>query len=120
MLKQTIKYIDFNDNERTEDFYFNLTKAEALELEVAYPGGLSGVLKEVIDSKDNRKILEIFKSIILKAFGEKSEDGKRFVKNQEIRESFAATEAYSELFMSMLDAEKAAIFINGITPKENK
>lgn len=120
MLKQTIKYIDFNDNERTEDFYFNLTKAEALELEIEYEGGLAKLLQELIDSKDNRRIIEIFKKIILKSYGEKSEDGKRFIKNQEIRESFAATEAYSELFMSMLDAEKAELFINGIVPKENK
>ena len=118
MLKKSITYVDFNDNERTEDFYFNLTKAEVMEIEVSNSGGLVKTMETLMVEKDSAKILTIFKDIILKAYGEKTLDGKRFVKNQEIRESFAATEAYSVLFMSMLNADTAAEFINGITPKE--
>ena len=121
MLKKTIKYTDFDGNERTEDFYFNITKAEALEIEMSTNGGLVKQLSTIVLEKDASKVLEIFKTIILKAYGEKSPDGKKFIKNQELREQFAATEAYSELFMELMDHEKATEFINGIIPKtENK
>jgi hypothetical protein len=118
MLKQTIKYTDFNDTEREEVFYFNLTKAEILEMEASHNNGLLKTVERLQLEKDNFKIIEVFKSIILKAYGEKSEDGKRFIKSKELSDSFAATEAYSELFISMLNAEKAVEFISGIIPKE--
>jgi hypothetical protein len=122
MLTKTITYTDYNGVERTENFLFNLTKAELMEREMASSGGLENILQEIIDSKDQEKITEAFKQIILRSYGEKSDDGKRFVKVKDghrLSEDFAQTEAYSELFMELsTDADKAAAFVNGIIPKE--
>lgn len=118
MLKKTISYTDYNGNERTEDFYFNLTKAEISEMELSVNGGLTEWIHQIINTKDNAEIVKIFKKIILSAYGEKSIDGKRFIKSDELSSAFAQTEAYSELFMELLsDENKAAAFINGIIPK---
>ena len=117
MLKKTVTYVDYNGIERTEDFYFNLSKAEITEMELSVEGGLSKMLEDVVNSKDNKQILAVFKEIILKAYGEKSVDGRRFVKSKELSEEFAQTEAYSELFIELaLDEKAAADFINGIMP----
>ena len=117
MLKKTVTYVDYNGVERTEDFYFNLSKAEITEMELSVEGGLSKMLEDVVNSKDNKQILSVFKEIILKAYGEKSADGRRFVKSKELSEEFAQTEAYSELFIELaLDEKAAADFINGIMP----
>lgn len=119
MLKKNIKYVDYNGVERKEDFYFNLSKAEVAEMEMSVDGGLSEMLQKIIDSKDNKTIIKIFKEIILKAYGEKSPDGKRFVKSKELSEGFAQTEAYSELFIELaLDAEAAAEFVKAILPHD--
>ena len=117
MLKKTISYTDYDGNQRTEDFYFNLNKAELTEMEMSYNGGLAKTIEKTVAVQDSKRIIEIFKDLILKAYGEKSPDGKRFMKNNEIRDSFAQTEAYSELFMELaMDANAAASFVNGITP----
>lgn len=117
MLKKTITYVDFDENERTEDFYFNLTKAEVAEMEMSTEGGMSNMLQKIVASKDAKRIIESFKDLILKSYGEKSPDGKRFVKNQELRDSFAQTEAYSLLFMELATNPTAASdFVNGIIP----
>lgn len=118
MLKKTIPYIDYNGNERTEDFYFNLTKAEIAEMEHSMDGGLSTFLEKIIAEKQEKPLVEMFKEIILKSYGEKSLDGKRFIKNQELRDAFSQTEAYSELFMELSsNADAAAAFVNGIIPQ---
>lgn len=118
MLKKTIKYTDYNGTERTEDFYFNLTKAEILEMEASAFGGLSSALTKIINSNDQPKIMSQFKYIVHKAYGEKSEDGRRFVKSDDLSTMFEQTPAYEELFMELLtDETKAAEFINGIMPK---
>lgn len=118
MLKKTITYTDYDGNERTEDFYFNLTKAEVAEMEMSYTGGMEKMLRKIVAEKDSKRIVEIFKDLILRSYGEKSADGKRFIKNQELRDAFAQTEAYSVLFMELAtDAEAAAAFVNGILPK---
>ena len=117
MLKKKIKYVDYDGNERTEDFYFNLNKAELTEMELSNDGGLVKTIEKIVAALDNKRIVEVFKDLILRAYGEKSPDGKRFIKNQEVRDSFAQTEAYSELFMELAtDADAAAAFVNGITP----
>lgn len=117
MLKKNIKYIDFDGNERTEDFYFNLTKAEVTEMEMSINGGLNKMLEKIVAEKDAKRIIEAFKDLILRSYGEKSPDGKRFIKNQELRDAFAATEAYSDLFMELAtNADSAAAFVNGIIP----
>lgn len=117
MLKKTVTYTDYNGVERTEDFYFNLSKAEVAEMELSVDGGLSQMLENIVKSKDNKQIISIFKNIVLKSYGEKSLDGKRFIKSDEIREAFAQTEAYSEIFIELaLNEQAAAEFINGILP----
>ena len=117
MLKKTVTYVDYNGMERTEDFYFNLSKAEVAEMELSVEGGFSKMLEEIVASKDNVKIVSLFKQMVLKAYGEKSADGRRFVKSEEISQAFAQTEAYSEIFMELaLNTDAAAAFVNGIMP----
>ena len=121
MLKKTITYTDYNGNERTEDFYFNLTKAEAMEMEMGTSGGLTETIKKIVAAQDSPSIIKIFKDFILKAYGEKSLDGKRFIKSKEISEAFSQTEAYSQLFMELAtNADAAAEFVNGIVPQDAK
>jgi hypothetical protein len=117
MLKKTVTYVDYNGVERTEDFYFNLTKAEVAEMEMSVEGGFSKMLEEIVASKDNVRIVSLFKQMVLKAYGEKSADGRRFVKSEEISKAFSETEAYSEIFMELaLNSDQAAAFVNGIMP----
>lgn len=119
MLAKQITYTDYNGTERTETFHFNLTEAEAVEMELSAVGGLSDTIQKIIDAKDVPSLIKIFKELILKAYGVKSPDGRRFIKNDEVREDFAQTEAYSKLFMELaFDADKAAEFVNGITPNK--
>jgi hypothetical protein len=119
MLKKNIKYVDYDGNDRAEDFYFNLNKAEVIELQLGTVGGLTKTLEKIVQEKDTSRIIEYFKTIILKAYGEKSADGRRFIKSQELRDAFEQTEAYSELFIELAsDAKMAAEFINGVLPKE--
>lgn len=117
MIKKTVTYVDYNGVERTEDFYFNLSKAEVAEMEMSVEGGFSKMLEEIVASKDNVKIVSLFKQMVLKAYGEKSADGRRFIKSEEISKAFSETEAYSEIFMSLaLNESEAAAFVNGIMP----
>ena len=119
MLKKTITYHDYNDVERTEDFYFNLSKAELLEMELGTSGVLAEMIRKIVAAQDAPSIIKVFKELVLKAYGEKSADGKRFIKSPEHSEAFAQTEAYSQLFMELATDEKqAAIFVNGIVPSE--
>lgn len=117
MLRKTIKYIDYNGNEREEDYLFNLSKAECMEMELSTNGGMEQMIKQIIAEKDNEKIVNLFKKIILKAYGIKSPDGKYFRKSPEISADFASTEAYSVLFMELsTDADAASKFINAVLP----
>lgn len=119
MLKQTRTYTDYNGVSRTEDFYFNLTQAEVTEMELSVDGGLSEMINRIIAAKDGKQIIAFFKDFVLRSYGEKSADGRRFIKNQELRDAFAQTEAYSDLFMELAtDAEKAAAFVNGVVPEQ--
>ena len=117
MLKKTIAYTDYNGVERKEDFYFNLSKAEIMEMELGTAGGFAEMIQKIIDAQDGPTIVKIFKDLVLKAYGEKSADGKRFIKSEEISKGFEQTEAYSNLFMELsTDAKAASDFINGIIP----
>lgn len=118
MLKKTITYTDYDGVQRTEDFYFNLSKAEIAEMELSTAGGLDKTINRIVAEQDGARIIALFKDLVLKSYGKKSDDGRRFIKNQELRDDFAQTEAYSDLFMELAtDADAAAAFVNGIVPK---
>jgi len=117
MLKKTITYQDFNDEEVVEDFFFHMSKAELVELEMSHQGGLSEALKRIVAAEDGKSIIAEFKNIILSSYGKRSEDGRRFIKNQQLRDEFESSEAYSTLFMELVTDTAAAIaFVNGIVP----
>lgn len=123
MLKKTIKYTDYNGVEREEPFYFNLTKAEIMEMEMSTVGGFAEMIEKIVAAQDTPTLIRIFKDLILKAYGEKSPDGRGFIKLDEegrpLSNRFVQTEAYSELFMELAtDAEAATAFINGIVPAD--
>ena len=123
MLKKTITFTDYNGETRTEDFYFNLSKAEISEMELEIPGGMEATLKKIIAAQDIPSLVKIFKDLIFRAYGEKSADGKYFLKKDKdghrLADLFAQTEAYSELFMELASsADAASDFINGIFPAD--
>lgn len=118
MLKKTITYTDFNGVERTEDFYFNLTKAEIAEMELEIPGGMTAMIDRITKSQDTPSLIKLFKDLILRSYGKKSDDGRRFIKNPDVVDEFKDSEAYSELFMELAtNADAASAFVNGIVPK---
>lgn len=120
MLKKTITYEDYDGNQRTEDFYFNLSKAELTDWLTTSGGySLDKVMEKLIKTENGKEIMEVFKDLIYRAYGEKSLDGRRFVKSKEVKDNFVETEAYSVLYMELVsDAKKAAEFFNAIMPKE--
>lgn len=119
MYKKTIKYTDYDEVDREGDFYFNLTKAELMRMEMSQDGGMEALLQKIVKEQDTKRIYSMFEEIVQSAYGEKSLDGKRFIKNQELLDNFVQTEAYSELIMEMLnDPDFANEFIRGIFPKE--
>lgn len=117
MLKKTFTYTDYNGVERTEDHYFNLSKAELMEMELSTTGGLAEMINKIVAAQDAPAIVKVFKDLVLKAYGQKSADGRRFIKSKELADEFSQTEAYSQLFMELAtDADAAAKFVNGIVP----
>lgn len=119
MLVQNIEYEDYNGEKRKEDFYFNLTEAELMEMEMSTNEQMSNMIERIIKTNDKPEIMRIFKNLIMKAYGEKSLDGKRFIKSEEISTAFVQTEAYNELVLKMFeDAGFAADFFKGIMPKK--
>lgn len=117
MVVKKIKYTDFNGVEREEEFMFNLTEAEITEMELTTDGGLSDSIKKIVSAQNTPEIIKTFKMLLLKSYGEKSADGRRFIKSEELTEAFTQTNAYSQLFMELATDDKAAIaFINGIIP----
>ena len=123
MLKKTITYEDYNGVERTENFYFNLNKAEVLEMEMGTEGGMAETIQKIVDAKDAPAIIRVFKDLVLKAYGVKSDDGRRFMKTKpdgtRYADDFKETEAYSQIFMELAtDADAAAKFVNGIIPAD--
>lgn len=120
MLCKRIKYTDFDGNEREEDYYFNLSEAEIVEMDYSADGGLEKTVKAIYDAKDRARIISLFKKLILMSYGKKSLDGRQFVKNDEIRKEFESTNAYSALFMELAsNHEAASAFVKGIVPKTN-
>lgn len=119
MLKKTITYKDLDGNDVTEDFYFNLSKAEIAEMELGERGGFSAYLNKIVSEEDTGEIIRTFKMIIANALGRRSEDGKRFLKSEEINDDFFQSDAYSQLFMELItDATAAAEFVKAIMPAD--
>ncbi len=119
MLKKTIKFVDYFGDEREEDFYFNLSKAELMRLQLGTVGGLTERIKGILAAKNVPAMMDMFEDIILKSYGEKSDDGRRFIKSEELAKAFSETPAYEQLFMEILTEEGAAAeFIKGIIPSE--
>lgn len=119
MLKKEIAYTDYNGVERKETFYFNLSKAEITEMELTTVGGFAEMIQKIVDAQDAPSIIKTFKDLVLNSYGEKSPDGKRFIKTKELRDSFEQTEAYSTLFMELAtNADAASEFVNGIIPAD--
>ena len=119
MLKETITYVDFNDLERTEDYYFNLTRTELVRMEMSKSGSLTGLLTKITKANDMPDIFEAMESLILKAYGEKSVDGRYFNKSEEISNMFMNSPAYDKLFEKLTtDANYAYKFLLGILPKD--
>ena len=114
MIKKTIKYEDYNGEKKENDYYFHMNEAELTELELSTPGGLEATIKRLMDEKDGKEIVAIFKKLILESYGEKTPDG-RFEKSPELSRKFASTAAYPVLFMELAtDADAAAAFVNGM------
>lgn len=115
MIAKTIKYVDYNGVERNETFYFNLSKAEATEFELGVTGGLSEMLKKMVMAKDTPALIKLLKQLLLKTYGVKSDDGRRFIKSEELSREFSQTEAYSQMYMELAtDDNAAAAFIKGV------
>lgn len=119
MLKKTISYEDFDGVKITEDFYFNLTKSEMVEMELQHKDGLGDAIQRIIAANDTKALLVEFKKLILGSFGVKSEDGKRFIKSKESIDDFTSSAAYDALFMELATNDTAAAdFIKGIIPRD--
>lgn len=119
MIKKTITYTDWNGDSRTEDFYFNLSKVEIAELEYGLVPGrsLSESIKTLINANDMATVIDVIKQILLKSYGEKSPDGKRFMKSPEISRSFEENPAFEIVYMELAtNADYAADFISNLVP----
>lgn len=119
MLKKTITYTDFDGNEVTEDFYFHMSKADLVEMELSHKDGLQKKIERIVEAQDGKAIMEEFKNLLLGSYGQKSPDGRRFVKSQELQDEFKSSPAYDVIFMELVtDSDKAAAFVNGIIPTD--
>lgn len=119
MYKVHEKYTDYDGNERVEDFYFNLTKAEITDMELTTEGGMSAMLNRIIAAKDTSKLIAVFKDLILKSYGQKSADGRRFIKSKELTKEFTETPAYSQIYLRLATDDKAATeFVNNVIPRD--
>ena len=119
MIKETIEFVDYNGLKRKEDHYFNLSKAELLKMEMSTKGGYGDMVQSLIDAQDMPAVYAIFEELVLKAYGVKSADGREFIKNDEVRNKFVQSQAYSELIMKLaMDANAAGKFVNGLMPAD--
>lgn len=119
MIKKNITYVDFNGEERTDPFYFNLSKAELMDIELDYNGNMSTAMNTMLERRDMKGVLGLLSKLIRKAYGEKSEDGKRFLKNKELEDGFATTDAFSNLLIELVnDEKKLEAFVTGVIPAD--
>ena len=119
MIKWPITYTTYNDETITEDFYFNLNKAELIQMQFEVNGAYSNFITRITNEHDIKTLCEEFRKILLKSYGKKSDDGKRFVKSPEMAQEFEQSEAFSELYVELLtDSDKMVAFIKGVLPKD--
>lgn len=119
MLKRVIKYVDFNNNQREETFYFNLSKVEIAEMEMSVDGGWINWVQKVVEAQKESVLIKLLKEMIMKSYGEKSDDGRRFIKSEELSKGFSETTAFEILFMELAtNADAASAFFNAIVPQE--
>jgi hypothetical protein len=119
MIKKTVTYKDLNGTERTESFYFHYYESEILEMELSVDGGFAERIQKIIDAKDQPTLIRVIKKFVLDAYGVKSDDGKQFIKNEEVRRKFEQCPAYSKIFMELVLNDKVASdFVNGVIPEE--
>ena len=118
MVKETITYTDYNGVERTETIYFHLEEAELMEMEMTTEGGLAEMIQKIVDAKDAPAIIKVFKDLVLKSYGVKSPDGRRFIKTEQLSQEFSQTPMYSKMFMKLATDDVAgAEFVKGIMPE---
>ena len=121
MFTKQIKYTDLDGNEKVREAQFHFSKAELLEKEMSMYGGFEATVNKIMETKDSKALIELFKELILKAYGEKAPDGTRFIKSEEMSREFSQTEAYSEYFIQLAtDDDAAAEFVNGVMPASMK
>lgn len=122
MLKKSITYVDYNGVERTEDFYFNLNKTETLGYIIGFEGGIESFIEKVVQEEDVKKLWDLWSDFILMCYGEKSSDGRRFIKSKELSEGFKQTEAYNNLVMELVSGKGAdnAKFVNAVVADVEK
>lgn len=119
MFKRTITYENYNGVSVKEDFYFNLNRSELTMMEMEEDGGLAEKLQKIVDKRDGKLIMKTFRDILLRSYGEKSDDGRRFMKSEEISRAFSETPAFDAIFVELVtDPEKALEFVNNLLPKE--
>ena len=119
MIKKTVTYKDLNGNARTESFYFHFYESEILEMEMSVEGGFAERIQRIIDAKDQPSLIREIKKFVLNAYGVKSDDGKRFIKNDDVKDAFVQSPAYSKIFMELvMDDKVASEFVNGVVPAE--
>lgn len=119
MLIRPITYEDFNENEVTETFHFHLAKSEIIDLEVEYKQGYREMIEEIIKTDDRKELVAQFKKIILLTYGVRSEDGKSFIKDEELTKKFAQSAAFESLYMEFLTKDGTAIeFLTGVLPRD--
>lgn len=118
MIKREVPYKDFNGIDRKETVYFNLSETELIDMQMSKTGGLDVILRTIIDTNDQVQLYNIFKDLVLKAYGEKSEDGRRFIKSDELRHEFSQTEVYNKLWYGLAtNADEASKFVNDLIPE---
>lgn len=121
MITKTIKFTDYNGVQREEEWKFHISRAELSHLELTTTGGLQTLVKRIMNEKDNAAMVKLFEQLIFMSVGKVSDDGRRFVKNDDVLDEFRQSEAYSELLMELFsDADKAVAFVNGIVPQPDQ
>ena len=117
MYKITRKFEDYNGVEKEQDFWFNLSKADILKMELSEEGGMDKRLDKLVKTKDMKEAIRVFEGLLLMAYGVKTDDG-RFVKNDQVRAEFASSAAYSDIYFELAtNPEAAQKFVEGVIPK---